>query len=87
MAGPSEEELQQAFKAVDADGSNYLTKEEVKVALKKCGCPLSEDAIEELMKSTDTDNDGRVDYKGINHHTNEASISRLSLFDRILRCI
>jgi len=58
-----DEEMLSAFKAFDKNGDGFITKEELKLAMKNMGENLSAKELEEMMKSADTSGDGRIDYK------------------------
>ena len=61
---PSSEELSDAFKAMDKNGDGFLSKEEVKEAMKAAGEPMSDAGIDDLLKSIDVDRDGKINYEG-----------------------
>ena len=65
-ASPDEKELEQAFKAFDKDGSGYITKDELKKAMKAMGEKLSDAEINEMIAAADTDKDGKVGLDGKN---------------------
>ncbi|KFK30978.1 hypothetical protein AALP_AA6G052800 [Arabis alpina] len=57
-----EESLRKAFRCLDKDGSQYITKDELDIALKERG--MEDDAcIEKLISEVDTDNDGKINYE------------------------
>ncbi|KFK32812.1 hypothetical protein AALP_AA6G291000 [Arabis alpina] len=57
-----EESLRKAFRCLDKDGSQYITKDELDIALKERG--MEDDAcIEKLISKVDTDNDGKINYE------------------------
>ncbi|KAK4752014.1 hypothetical protein SAY87_020812 [Trapa incisa] len=55
-----EENLIAAFSFFDKDGSGYITIDELQQACKDFG--LGDVELEEIIKETDQDNDGRIDY-------------------------
>ncbi|KAG9149156.1 hypothetical protein Leryth_003154 [Lithospermum erythrorhizon] len=56
-----EENLLAAFSFFDKDGSGYITTDEIQQACKDFG--LGDNiSLEEIIKETDTDHDGRIDY-------------------------
>ncbi len=60
-----EDEMKEAFKAFDADGSGFITKEELKKAMCKCGAKLSNDDVDKMIAAADTDKDDKVSFEGI----------------------
>ncbi|KAL2634710.1 hypothetical protein R1flu_006189 [Riccia fluitans] len=61
----SEEEiagLKEMFKMVDTDGSNTITFEELRAALRRFGSVLQDDEIHELLNAADVDQNGVIDY-------------------------
>ncbi|KAI3721921.1 hypothetical protein L2E82_32940 [Cichorium intybus] len=54
--------LKQIFKMIDTDNSGYITFDELKEGLKRCGADLDESDIHDLMQSADIDNSGTIDY-------------------------
>jgi len=63
----NEEDLQEAFKIFDADGSGSITKDELKATLAtvmgNTDESLPEDDIDEMIKEADIDGDGQVSYE------------------------
>ncbi|XP_030512496.1 calcium-dependent protein kinase 20 [Rhodamnia argentea] len=55
-----EDHMYAAFSYFDADGSGYITKDELQQACERFG--LDDVPIEELINEVDKDNDGRIDY-------------------------
>lgn len=55
-----EEELLETFKMIDLDGSGKLSKQEIKMALKKDN--VSEERVDKLVKEFDLNSDGEIDY-------------------------
>ncbi|CAN1235398.1 Calcium-dependent protein kinase 11 [Linum perenne] len=56
-----EDNLAAAFSYFDKDGSGYITIDELQQACKDFG--IGGDALEEMIKEIDQDNDGRIDYE------------------------
>ena len=54
---------QRAFRQIDADGSGFLSCDEVVSAVRHFGLPLSDGAVRQLCELADTNGDGRVDYE------------------------
>lgn len=50
------------FMKVDKDGSNSLTREEMKFAFEMEGFPISDKALDQVMSYLDTNKDGEVDF-------------------------
>ena len=57
------EDLMEAFKFWDTDGSGKVTTDEIKQALTTLGDVLSEDEINALIKEADPTNIGVIDYE------------------------
>ena len=57
------EDLMEAFKFWDTDGSGKVTTEEIRKALTTLGDVLSEDEINALIKEADPTNIGVIDYE------------------------
>jgi len=55
-----EENLIQAFEHFDTDGSGYITRDELKEALKGYGVV---DNLEEILDQVDRDGNGMIDYE------------------------
>lgn len=60
-----EKELKEAFNAFDEDGSGFITKDELKLAMRQMGEKLSDKEIDEMIAAADTDKDGKVGFEGI----------------------
>ena len=58
----SENELQEAFKAFDADGDGTTSEDELKKILAKFGQTLTDNELFLVMAAVDTDGDGEIDY-------------------------
>lgn len=59
----SEEELREAFRLFDTDGSGSINAEELKKVMLNLGEKLSKEDLEEMIKEADMDGDGTVDYE------------------------
>jgi calmodulin len=59
-----EEELREAFKVFDKDGSGSISKAELKLVMENLGEKLSPEEIEEMMQEADKDGNGEIDYEG-----------------------
>lgn len=60
----TEEELREAFKVFDVDNSGTITASELKQVITKLGIQLSQEEINEMIKSADSSGDGQVQYSG-----------------------
>jgi len=56
--------MREIFKAIDQDGSGYITADELKSAMAKLGFIKSDAEIQEMIRAVDKDADGRVNYEG-----------------------
>lgn len=52
-----------SFQVFDRDGNGYLTKDELELAMKMMGEDFEEKDINQLMRMTDLDNDGRISFQ------------------------
>ena len=59
--GPTEEQVEQMFKALDADGSGSLERNEIAVLAQELGQEMSEEALDAAMKEMDDDGSGGID--------------------------
>ena len=60
-----EDELRQAFKVFDTDGSGSIDASELAKTMRALGEDLSENDINFMIRSIDIDSDGNIDFKGI----------------------
>ncbi|KAK1235967.1 hypothetical protein PQX77_000793 [Marasmius sp. AFHP31] len=58
----SEEEIRQAFKVFDKDGSGAISATELRNVMESLGERLSESEIDAMMKEADVDGDGTISY-------------------------
>ncbi|KAK4107130.1 EF-hand [Canariomyces notabilis] len=63
----TEEELINAFKVFDKDGSGTISSEELRNVLKSLGENLTDAELDEMVKLADRDGDGHIDYKEFAH--------------------
>jgi calmodulin len=63
----TEEELINAFKVFDKDGSGTISSEELRNVLKSLGENLTDAELDEMVKLADRDGDGHIDCKNILH--------------------
>lgn len=61
----TEDEIRRVFVAFDRKKSGFLLKSDLKEILSFLGGNLTEDEIDELMRITDLDGDGRISVDGI----------------------
>ncbi|XP_022242102.1 calcium-binding protein E63-1-like isoform X1 [Limulus polyphemus] len=57
------EDLLAAFRVFDKDRNGFITRDELRVAMEMIGEPVSDEQLDELIKVTDVDNDGRINYE------------------------
>lgn len=56
--------MKEVFIRTDRDGDGYLNQKECHAALKQLGHVLTEKGLERVMKLTDANHDGKVDFMG-----------------------
>ena len=61
---PSVDELASTFKMMDENGDGFLSKEEIKNGLIKCGEPITNETVDEFLRAADKNNDGKISYEG-----------------------
>jgi len=59
----TEEELREAFRVFDRDGSGFISAAELRHIMTHLGEKLSEEEVNEMMKEADPDGDGQVNYE------------------------
>merc|ERR1711988_1080941 len=57
-----QEEIKNAFLTFDADGSGYITREELIETLTTMGDPVDEETINGMLNEADLDGDGKINY-------------------------
>lgn len=57
------EDLLAAFRVFDKDANGFITRDELKMAMEMIGEPMSEAQLDSMIRATDTDNDGRINYE------------------------
>ena len=62
----TEDELRQAFLTFDKDKSGKINADELRHVLLSVGDKLDAKDVDELMKQGDINQDGEIDYEGIN---------------------
>ncbi|KAK3988877.1 hypothetical protein QBC44DRAFT_350941 [Cladorrhinum sp. PSN332] len=63
----TEQELVNAFKVFDKDGSGTISSDELRNVLKSLGENLSDAELDEMIKLADKDGDGHIDYQEFAH--------------------
>lgn len=63
QVGDAEEELKNAFKVFDRDGSGTISAEELRHVLTSLGENMTAAEIEEMIQMADKDGDGSIDCK------------------------
>merc|ERR1712100_990516 len=58
-----EEEIKDAFLTFDADGSGFITREELIETLTTMGDPVDEETITGMIQEADVDGDGKINYE------------------------
>lgn len=57
------EDLLAAFRVFDKDCNGFITKDELKLAMEMIGEPMSEAQLDGMIRATDIDKDGRINYE------------------------
>ena len=60
----TEEELKEAFKVFDKDGSGTISAAELRHVMLNLGEKLTDDEVDEMIFEADVDGDGEVNYCG-----------------------
>lgn len=60
----SEEELREAFKVFDKDGSGDISAAELRHVMTSLGEKLTDEEVDEMIREADIDGDGKVNYEG-----------------------
>merc|ERR1712091_247969 len=58
-----EEEIKNSFLTFDADGSGFITREELIETLTTMGDPVDEETITGMIQEADVDGDGKINYE------------------------
>ncbi|GIY10859.1 calcium-binding protein E63-1 [Caerostris darwini] len=56
-------DLMAAFRVFDKDRNGYITRDELRTAMETIGEPMSEEQLDLMIRATDIDNDGRINYE------------------------
>mmetsp|Transcript_55553 Transcript_55553/g.162359 ORF Transcript_55553/g.162359 Transcript_55553/m.162359 type:complete len:277 (+) Transcript_55553:113-943(+) len=59
----TEEELIEAFKAFDRDGSGFISAAEMRHVMTNLGEKISDEEMDEMMREADVDGDGAINYE------------------------
>ena len=58
-----EEEMRDAFRVFDKDGNGFISAAELKIVMTKLGEKLTDEEAEEMIRGTDVDGDGQINYE------------------------
>lgn len=61
-----DEEMRASFKVFDINGDGFIDSSELRQTLKSFGNQITEEEVSKMLTSADSNNDGRIDYEGIN---------------------
>merc|ERR1712046_289496 len=59
----SEEELKEAFRVFDKDGTGFISAAELRHIMTNLGEKLTDEEVEEMIREADMDGDGQVNYE------------------------
>jgi len=59
----AEADLKAAFMVFDKDNNGYITRDELKSAMQIIGETLTDRDLDELLRTTDHDKDGKINYE------------------------
>ena len=71
----AEEELREAFKVFDRDGSGEISSAELRHVMTNLGEKLTDEEVDEMIREADVDGNGQVNYPGTGMR-----ITKLNLF-------
>merc|ERR1712178_450071 len=58
----TEEEILEAFKVFDRDGSGFISAAEIRHIMSNLGEKITDEEMDEMLAEADVDSDGKVDY-------------------------
>jgi calmodulin len=59
----TEEELREAFKVFDKDGSGFISAAELLHVMTNLGEKLTDEEVDEMIREADVDGDGQINYE------------------------
>ena len=63
-----EEEIREAFRVFDRDGTGMISAAELRHVMTNIGEKLSDQEVDEMIREIDVDRDGQINYDGIYSH-------------------
>ena len=60
----TEDELKEAFKVFDKDGTGFISAAQLREVMKNLGEDLTDEEVDDMIKSADTDGDGQMSFDG-----------------------
>jgi calmodulin len=57
-----EEEIREAFKVFDKDGTGFISAAELRHVMTNLGEKLTDEEVDEMIREADVDNDGQINY-------------------------
>ena len=54
--------LKQAFRVFDLDGDGFITRDELRIVMKKMGEGLTNAELDKILATADIDHDGKINY-------------------------
>ena len=60
----SEEEIREAFRVFDKDGTGYISSADLRHVMANLGEKLTDQEIDKMMRQVDVDGDGQVNIEG-----------------------
>ena len=80
--GDTDEELREAFKVFDKEGTGVITRQDLKQIMLHLGETLTEEEAEALVKEAELDGEGHINYEGMSVFI-FTSLSKLLVFTHI----